>query len=280
MVNQAQVDEWQNTVRSVVVILSTGRTGTAALAHLFNSNYDTVTALHEPKPTRHLRMLSNFAVTGRLSRRAAINILSRTRRRLLRRLTRPVYIESNWYLYGFIDALQPVFGKPKVLHVVRDPCTFVPSYLNYGTFRGLKRVATALLPYWYLRPEKCDANPLGRSWAQLSEAERLGWHWYAVNREIERAADVVGPDNYLLMRYNDVFAADGSGMRRLLPWIGLPENEKVLEQMRGERVNASTGRGSATWDKVDDRSRRSILDLCGPMMRKYGFEFPEQEAPA
>jgi hypothetical protein len=270
------MDNWHKTVRTVVVVLSTGRTGTAALARFFDSSFDSVQALHEPKPTRHLRLLSNVAASGRLSKRAAVWMLGQARRRLLRQLTQPVYIESNWYLYGFLDAMRPVFGNPKVLHIVRDPRTLIPSYLNFGTFRGLKRLVTALLPYWYLRPESCAPNPLGRRWAQLSESERLGWHWYAVNREVERAGEVVGAENYLMLKYEELFASDGSGLRRLLPWIGLPENPELLERIRNERVNTSAGRGNAAWDTIDSTSRRSILRLCGPMMRRYGYDSAAQ----
>ena len=253
----------------VVVILSTGRTGTAALAHFFNTSYDNVTALHEPKPTRHLRVLSNRAVAKGLSAATATRALALSRRRLLNSLTRPIYIESNWYLYGLLDALKPVFGKPLVLHVVRDPRTFIPSFLNYGTFRGLKGLATNLLPYWYLRPEQADRNTPKR-WAHMSEPERLAFHWGTVNRELDRAREVFG-DDYRLSRYEDLFNPDASGIRPLLEWIGLPENPKLLDQIRNDRVNASTGRGTAAWDKLEPTVQRSILESLGPRMQRYGY---------
>jgi hypothetical protein len=254
----------------VVVILSTGRTGTKALAHFFNTSYDNVTALHEPKPSRHLRLLSNKAMAKGMSPNAAVRALRSAREKLLASLTRPIYIESNWYVYGFIDALRPVFGdNTKLLHVVRNPRTYVPSMLNYGTYKGLKKLATNFLPYWYIRPEQVSDNPLKR-WAEMSEAERLAWHWHVVNREIDRGAEMFGND-YLFMRYEDLFAPDGSGIDTLLPWIGLPPSEKLLEKIRGERVNASTGRGNAAWEKIDADSRRAVIEMCGEQMRQYGY---------
>jgi hypothetical protein len=253
----------------VVVILSTGRTGTAALAHFFNTSYDDVTALHEPKPTRHLRLLSNRAVAKGISPATATRALALSRRRLLNSLTRPIYIESNWYLYGLLDALRPVFGQPLVLHVVRDPRTFIPSYLNYGTFRGLKWLATNLLPYWYLRPEQAQARPT-RRWSQMGQPERLAFHWHAVNRELDRAAAMFGED-YRRMRYEDLFNPDAPALGELLDWIGLPDSAKLRDQMRSDRVNASTGRGSANWQKIDADVRRGILELCAEQMERYGY---------
>lgn len=257
-------------LEKVVVILSTGRTGTKALAHFFNTTYDDVTALHEPPPSRHLRLRSNRAMARGMTQAKAVRTLGRARSRLLASLNRPVYIESNWYVYAFLDALRPVFGpRTKVLHVVRDPHTYVPSMLNYGTFRGLKAFATRFVPYWYLRPEQVSDNP-PRRWAQMSEPERLAWHWHVVNREIDRGADLFGGD-YLFMRYEDLFAPDGSGLARLLPWIGLPDNPALLEKIRGQRVNASAGRGNTAWNRLDPAARRAVLDLCGEQMRQYGY---------
>ena len=265
-------------LEQVVVILSTGRTGTKALAHFFNTTYDNVTALHEPRPSRHLRLASNRAMAKGMSSDAAVRTLGNARSQLLASLTRPIYIESNWYIYAFLDALRPVFGQnTKVLHVVRDPRTYVPSMLNYGTYKGLKAVATKFLPYWYIRPEQMSDNPAKR-WSQMSEAERLAWHWKVVNTELDRAPAMFG-DDYLFMRYEDIFNPDGSGLAKLLPWIGLSENAELLEKIRGERVNASTGRSSA-WAKIDAEARRSVIEMCGEQMRRYGYTVDPNETAA
>lgn len=273
---------WADKFEQVVVVLSTGRTGTQALAHYFNTAYDHVTALHEPKPTRHFRMMSNRSVTGKLPKETAVRALVRSRQRLVEKITRPVYIESNWYLYGFLEALRDVFGRPKILHVVRDPRTFIPSYINYGTFSGLKRIAAEFLPYWYLKPEQYDPGTSKR-WSGMSEPERLAWHWHVVNREIDRGAAMYG-DNYLLLRYEDLFPrekkdAPGTaapaaslppGLTRLLDWIGLSPNEKLV-QLMGDKRNASRNRGFPRWDQWDEPTRQSVLAMCGEQMERYGY---------
>ena len=266
---------WQDKFETMVVILSTGRTGTQALAHYFNTCYDHVTALHEPKPTRHFRVMSNRAVTGRLPKDTAVGALVRSRRRLVEKITRPVYIESNWYLYGFLEPLREVFGRPRILHVVRDPRTFIPSYLNFGTFRGLKRVAARFLPYWYLKPEQYQPNP-PKTWNQMAEPERLAWHWHVVNREIDRAADLYGPD-YLLVRYEDLFPkqfgeAGPPALQPMLDWIGLPPSEKLVELMRDKKLNASPNRGFPKWEQWDEPTRQAVLSMCGEQMRRYGYD--------
>src|SRR5439155_26640942 len=116
---------WPDKFEKVVVVLSTGRTGTQALAHYFNAAYDDVTALHEPKPTRHFRVMSNRAVAGKLSKETAVRAVVRSRRRLIEKITRPVYLESNWYLYGSLESLKDVVCKPLILHVAPAPRPFI-----------------------------------------------------------------------------------------------------------------------------------------------------------
>jgi hypothetical protein len=256
---------------TVLIVLSTGRTGTKALAHYFNVAYDQVTALHEPKPSRYLRTLSNRSIAGKLTRQQRVRSLARSRRRIIGSITRPVYIESNWYIYGFVDVLKDVFGaETKLLHVVRDPRTYIPSHLNYGTISGYKRVFTTVVPYWYLRPEQLDPNAPKR-WNQMADEERMAFHWQIANREIDKAKDAFGAD-YRLMKYEDFYDPSGAGINQILDWIDLPRSEKLLEQIRTQRVHASPNRGYKKWKDWPAELQRSVLDMLGPQMRRYGYE--------
>lgn len=258
--------------RQLVVVVSTGRTGTQALAHHLDASYDHVTSLHEPRPSRHLRLLSNRAVAGRLTREKAREALVRSRERLFARIDDPVYVESNWYVYGLLEALNDVAPRVKVLHVVRDPKTYIPSGINFGQFSGLRALATRFVPYWYLKPEQAPA-PLAmrQSWSQLTDPQRLAWHWNVVNGEIDRAAPVFG-DRFLRMRYEDLFGKNATGLGGLLEWIGLPDNAAMRERMQERKVNASIAKRCPPWREWDAAERQAVLDLCGERMRAYGYE--------
>ena len=95
----------------IAVILSTGWTGTMALAHYFDASYDQVKALHEPKPSRRLRLASNRYLYGQLSKSNLAQQLIRSQRRLFRDISEPFYIESNGFLHGFLDVFDDVFGQ-------------------------------------------------------------------------------------------------------------------------------------------------------------------------
>ena len=118
-----------------------------ALAHQLNRWYGNVCALHEPRPSRSLRIASNRFLCGKLSRQQMARRLAHARQALLGAMTEPIYIESNNSLYGFIDVLDEVFDQPYVLHVVRDPRTYIRSWINFGVYHGLKGLAGRFFPY-------------------------------------------------------------------------------------------------------------------------------------
>jgi hypothetical protein len=258
--------------RQVVVVVSTGRTGTQALAHHLDACYDDVTALHEPRPSRHLRLLSNRALAGKLTREQGIRALLRSRERLFRGIDSPMYVESNWYVYGLLEALKDIAPRAKVLHVVRDPRTYIPSGINFGQFSGLRALATRFVPYWYLKPEQAPQRLEPRKpWSQHTEPERLAWHWKVVNGEIDRVAPLFG-DNFMRIRYEDLFGSEATSLGRLLEWIGLPDRTAMRERMREKKVNASTARRCPPWREWELAERHAVLDLCGDRMRDYGYD--------
>lgn len=253
---------------TVVLLLSTGRTGTKALAHYFDGAFDNVYAVHEPPPSRTLRVASNRFLAGRVTEARLVEKYAAAREARLARVNEPVYLESNPFLHGFVGVLDRLFRAPRVVHLVRDPRTYVRSYLNYGAFRGVKGLAARYYPYWMLKPEQVDPTA-PRRWPDMSHVERLAWRWTTINTALDRGESLYG-DRYLRVRYEDVFAEDGSGLRRLAEWAGLTPTAG-FERLREERVNASTGKQAPKFDQWDAADRRVLLDLCGPQMERYGY---------
>lgn len=260
--------------QQAVIILSTGRTGTQALARLLDQYYDEVKALHEPPPSWRLRLVSNRYLCGRLTEQKLIRIFTRCRRELLGRIRQPVYVESNWFLYGFISVFSDLFESPLIVHVVRDPRTYIPSYINFGTFSGLRWLASNCYPYWYIKPEQYFSSP-SRRWRDMSEPERLAWHWRVVNTTLNR-----GPaqykERYIRLKYEDLFAPDGRSLQRLIHWIGLPMKAELFEALHKEKINASSGRRSPKWQELPDDVRHRAMEHCAELMVEYGY--PDREA--
>ena len=105
----------------VVLVVSTGRTATKAIAHYFDTCYESVCARHEPFPSRPLRFASNLYLSGRISRSSLRSIMVLCRRHTLAGIAAPVYMETNMFTHGCLDVLDEVLGDVRVCHIVRHP---------------------------------------------------------------------------------------------------------------------------------------------------------------
>jgi hypothetical protein len=275
-------------LQKVVAIVSTGRTGTKALATHLTAAYPNVLALHEPPPTRFtLRRASNKALCGRISRDRLTKILTR-HRRALASIPQTVYVESNPGLSGFLDVLGDVFPNLQILHVVRDPRTYVASALNWGVFSGLKGLMVSVVPYWLPKPQHLRDAPFSRdpkgsassetlTHSQMSPIQRLAWHWKLVNEFLDRGQALYG-DRYHRIKFEDLFARDGSGFAWFADWAALPPKPDLAAAANAENVNASKAGQARKFQDWPDDQKRSLLHYCAPLMQSYGYDLSAEKS--
>ena len=249
--------------------ISTGRTGTKAIAQYFGQCFHNVTALHEPKPSRKLRMSSTARLAGRRSRQQLVNELFEARLRICKQISTDHYVEANPFLFGFVDVIAEVFDSPRVVHVVRDPRTMIRSALNFKSQRGIKWFFSRFVPNWILKPELLDKSP-EKKWSQMSPLERIAWYWVTVNSHIQKEC-LVHHDQARRVRFEDLFQEDGSGIREIAEWIGLHEEPGLLDDMLQTRVNASRGKEMNPWKDWSESERKIVFKYCGELMEEYGY---------
>jgi hypothetical protein len=243
-------------------IVSSGRTGTKAIAQHLSRCYPQVWATHEPAPSWRLRMGTTRALCGNATREELKEMLARLRKGLVERVERAIYVESNPYLSGFIEVLGEVFEGASVVHVVRDPRTYVRSGVNFGAFRGMKKLAAEFWPNWFPRPEH---EP---KWGEMDAIERLAWFWSLVNSHLNRGEQVYG-QKYLRVKFEELFSGDG--LERLADWMGLPRSSEMIEEAKKERVNASTREQLPEWEKWCGADQHKVMSHCEKLMRMYGY---------
>ncbi len=253
----------------VVFIVSSGRTGTKALAHHLGKCYESVFAVHEPRPSWRLRRASGRAICGRMSAERLASLLARSRRSLVSGISQSIYVESNPFLWGFLEAFAEVFDHPLVLHVVRDPRTYVRSAINWGACRGIKNLANTYLPYWHPHPEQLSASDI--PWKQMTDIQRMAWYWKIVNTELNRG-EIIHGSRYLRMRFEDLFNRDGSGLRQFAAWVGIPWKDDLLSSANAEKVNASQGVSCPPFKQWPEDQQEEALFYCRELMRLYGYE--------
>ncbi len=188
---------------------------------------------------------------------------------MIDRASQSIYVESNPYLGGFVEALGDVFDRPRLVHVVRDPRSFIRSSINFGTFRGMKGLVNRWVPYWLPKPERL-LPPARPCWNEMSQPMRLAWYWDLVNCAGPWREDLwAGLPAHTLRR---PFARDGSGVRTLIDWVGLPANDGVVDNITRQPVNASRDHGFPRFRDWEPALSRQILNHCRELMQLYGYD--------
>ena len=249
-----------------VFILSTGRTGTKTLANgLAEGN---IRSLHQPPYSRILNIASNAYLHGWLSKG--------TLECLVTRLREPQIVNSDSCYYVQVFSLDYLPAKiiseryPNVyiVHIIRDPRTFVSSYLNWMHTRFKSWVANKLVPGWH--PSGFFTGEMSwRQWQQMDEFERVCWHWKYKNMLLEDLFE--GEERYIRVRFEDLFlAGDSSKLREILDFVEIPY-ERELEAILAKNRNMGRKTYFPAWDEWEPRRKRELLNICAGKMKEYGY---------
>lgn len=248
--------------KKTVLVLSTGRTGTNFIGKLF-SRHPEVTALHEPRPSRIIRMWSIARIEGEATREDMAEVLFSKRRNLLASVNTPTYLESNPYLFGAADCLNDIFENPVIINIIRDPRDYVKSSLNHGNARGLKYLLNRFLPFWYPRTERILGLPNGESLI-VKNAQ----YWRILNDWLENSLKDL--NNYHVFRFEDLFyASDKCELKRLASTIGIADS--FIDESDLSATNRSKDNAIASWREWSVDDCKKLEKLCRPIMDRYGY---------
>lgn len=257
-----------------IVIVSTGRTGTGFLADLLQRRVPQAEAHHITPRSTWVNVLSNMHLSGLVPRRVLVAFVQMLKGRELERCTRPFFVDSNNHLYALVAIAPQLYPNLRVVHLVRDPRSYVRSHLNWARQRPKSFVANYLLPFWQPHPFLLGEMPLGRAIA-LSRFERFCWIWDFKNRLIASAATPGTP--YLRLRFEDLFenSEPEPHFRRLLDFMGLPEIPGVGVEARRPH-NETRRRRYPPWREWTPAQCARLHALCATRMAEYGYGAEEE----
>lgn len=257
--------------RLVVFIVSTGRTGTMALAKHYD-RMENIVAAHEPAGSYYFNVLSNLYRAGWINHWHVASGLSLRRRKLESGPEPSVYIESNPWLHGCVSALDQAFPAPifdtRLIHVTRHPASYLTSAINNGSATALKRLASQLVPFWVMRPRPrhraCFVAP------RYPHHERLLWQWAEINRHLLEVGEMLG-SRYYRVRFEDLFG-ETTALEKLSKWIGV---NAVREAGFGEDLpkwNASTQTNLGPYNTWPAELKNTLDAHCSPLFQTLGYE--------
>lgn len=251
-----------------VLIVSTGRTGTRFLAQYLSSHYPDVEAHHTTDWSRLINVLGNMQLTGLIGEGAVLAAWRVLKAKRFAVTDKSYFVDSNNHLFAFAAMARRVYPGVRIVHVVRDPRTYVRSHLNWSTQRTASYVANYLVPFW--QPNGWLLNEVGlKKWINMSKFDKFCWIWDFKNRLMASIESTAAP--YLRVRFEDVTGPpeNSDQLEALARFIGLDAGSR----RGGETapVNQTTERRFPAWEQWPDADCRTLERFCGEQMRRYGY---------
>jgi hypothetical protein len=182
--------------------------------------------------------------------------------------TKRIYIQV--YGFDFIPAslLREKYSNVYVVHIVRDPRTFVPSYMNWMRTRRRSFIANKLVPGWHPAGDKVG-DYSREQWRRMDAFQRVCWHWSFKNRLIQELFG--GDPRYYQVRFEDLFLTESpSALESLLDWCSIPytgNHESIIDRP----LNVSRKKYFPSWDALPHERKRELLVICQREMERFGY---------
>lgn len=283
-----------------VLVVSGGRTGTQFFGRMLSDLIEDAYSVHEPdilRPSlpdawqkirvfgfRHMiidrlrgrsgiRNLTQRFLSGRLTLDALADEIRRQRGPYYASIPQHLVIESYYQWFGILPAVPLVMPQHKIVGIVRDPRSWVTSWMNIRAHYGSRDTVTRL-GFRRLDPEMVGDEPFIARWPSMTPFEKNCWHWKVIYEHI--TAHAATDERARLFRYEDLFLGPEASaeLQSMLAFMTRFEDVQlkyrcdpdVLER----RLNASVQRFDP-WTRWSPERARSLEDICGPLMRRFGY---------
>ncbi len=248
-----------------IYVLSTGRTGTTFLYNFFKTYYPELNITHQTRWSRLMNIAGNLP----LRKQQKVWLIQWLFKRMKNEkipvstvdplLSLPIKI--------LIDAGK--ISDYKVIHLVRDPRTFVPSFMNWKRQSVKRTFLHHVVPFWQPCP-LFSGNVSFFSWLFMPKYEHFCWVWHHKNRLFQQLAK---ENNYLLIRTEDLNDQQKieESMRSIVSFLSLPEKAFDYSSLREKRINASKQKSFPEWKCWTPKMKHKLIWHCEKLAKELGF---------
>ena len=255
-----------------ILFLSTGRTGTKFLASKLKETILNSVVYHEGGGrSRLINILSHSNLAGVTPSVFTLKAWEDAieKNLIASQATRDFYIDANNHIYYLVVNKPELYPALKVIHIVRDPRTYIRSHLNWTHSRLKSFLANYLTPFW--QPSAYMVGEMKiREWLRLSKLERFAWVWNFKNLYINQLEESAVP--YLWIRFEDLFSPENAvkTFQRIMEFIDLKDVEPD-EGYFQQSINASKSAHLPEWTQWSPRMCIKVDQICRSGMNKFGY---------
>jgi len=285
--------------KKLVFIASGGRTGTQFLGELLATVIDDAWSEHEADmfagfSRKSLQRIQHFGLwhmvfgralgqtglraagtrylTGKRSLAESVQELRDQRQKYHTNIDQSLIIESYWRWWMFAGQIGQIWSGAKTVGIVRDPRSWINSWLSRDSSHAGDPWAYRFPP-GPITPRTMDDETWALRWQELSPVGRLAWEWQEIYSRIEKGC--AEDPNARLFRFEDLFSGEDSAMQSLIEFVcdhgDVQFHSRSLDGFRDSRRNTS-GAMVDDWLKWTPEEQELVEELCGPLMRKFGYE--------
>lgn len=196
---------------NVVVVCSTGRTGTKFFESIFKILDVNAVVMHEPKPDlfnlsllkiRNVRT-KKFVKDCIIDKRGGLLLNKRDLKQIF--LGRKIFIECNPFLFSLIPEYSEIFKQCDIIYVTRDPKTYIISAYN-------KDPQNDGCPNFYSKfdhRKRLTANDYGEmeknKWEELHRSAKIAWYWNKCNQTLHKIHQSPSYSS-ILVKFEELFS--------------------------------------------------------------------------
>jgi len=253
-----------------ILIISTGRTGTIFFSRLFADLYPTLAAsYHERGNSRPMQILTNLHFSHILPKSGLKAAWKLFKSGEVEACEKQFHIDANCFLYGVAPLAPELYPNLKVLHIVRDPRSYVTSHLNFSRQKGTSYIANYFVPFWQPNPFLVGELPLSKAFG-FTRFEKYCWIWNFKNRVMEGLENSATP--YLRVRFEDLFNTNSpeAVFEQITDFLGLPRVTGIRDKFR-EPANTSSKADFPEWREWTPQQAAQLDSFCGERMSRYGY---------
>ena len=244
-------------------VLSTGRTGTATLAALFN--LVKCIARHEPEPKlfglskvayqfdNDAKVLQALTEGFRISREVFLEDAADKHL---------AYIETSPQVTFLARPIANLLPNARFIQLIRDPKAVIASGIRRKWFTGNAN------DRWRIEPRQVSDD----SWASLSPLEKNAWLWTETNSWIDNFAQENPGAPFLAVKSEDLFAGKMATLNELFSFAGVDHpSPRLTRKVLAARMNEQRGGATYSADWPEHIVQR-VRAICGPLANRFGYE--------
>ncbi len=256
-------------------ILSAGRTGTVFLSKMLAGMYPQHSIVHEPPSSRRTFMLANAEAAGWIPEGTALRLFTTNRARVLDRLPeQSIRVEINPFLYPLATQMCQIVEQLHVIHLVRDPRSWIQSMANFGA-ASWRRHLIDYVPF-----ARAIHPTVKREWHTLDTISQFAWRWRLANEQLLACSRNTA--QYSLIRYEDLFSSDRShaseSILRLLSILPPQSGNESPVVPWETRVNPGRKGKVKPWQQWPRETLDRVMEICGPLQKELGYTHSEGQS--